>query len=136
MVWTHFAHMDAAITLNTSFVTTKPVLRIQKTFYDSYFGHRRRLVFFLRRHIEIFEIRKVFKQCVSSVMTYECQKRSFNLGLVNKLRVIQRAMEKAMFGVTLRDNIQKENICLSTRVQCASHIMSQRESLPVGGLTT
>ncbi|CAH2235766.1 jg7624 [Pararge aegeria aegeria] len=55
------------------------------------------------------------------------------MGLVRKLRVTQRAMERAMLGVSLRDQIRNEEIRRRTRItdmaqrvaklkgQCAGH---------------
>ena len=46
---------------------------------------------------------KVFDQCVLPVMTYGTETWSLTIGLMNKLKVAQRAMERAMLGVSLRD---------------------------------
>ncbi|CAH2235314.1 jg5884 [Pararge aegeria aegeria] len=38
------------------------------------------------------------------------------MGLIRRLRVTQRAMERAMLGVSLRDQIRNVQICRRTRV--------------------
>ncbi|CAH2244748.1 jg24430 [Pararge aegeria aegeria] len=49
---------------------------------------------------------KVFEQSVLPVMTYGSETWSLTMGLIRRLRVTQRAMEKAMLGVSLRDRIR------------------------------
>ncbi|CAH2217922.1 jg14812 [Pararge aegeria aegeria] len=51
---------------------------------------------------------KVFEQYVLPVMTYGSETRSLTMGLIRRLRVAQRAMERAMLGVSLRDQIRNE----------------------------
>ncbi|CAH2263998.1 jg16391 [Pararge aegeria aegeria] len=41
-------------------------------------------------------------------MTYGSEARSLTMGLIKRLRVTQRGMERAMLGVSLRDQIRKE----------------------------
>ncbi|CAH2222158.1 jg26044 [Pararge aegeria aegeria] len=57
---------------------------------------------------------KVFEQCVLPVMTYGIETWPLTMGLIRRLRVTQRAMERAMLGVSLRDQI--EEIRRRTRV--------------------
>ena len=59
---------------------------------------------------------KVFDQCVLPVMTYGTETWSLTIGLMNKLKVAQRAMERAMLGVSLRDRIRNEEIRKRTKV--------------------
>ncbi|CAH2264014.1 jg16397 [Pararge aegeria aegeria] len=59
---------------------------------------------------------KVFEQCVLPVMTYGSETWSLTMGLIRRLRVTQRAMERAMLGVSLRDLIRNEKIRRRTRV--------------------
>jgi exonuclease III len=59
---------------------------------------------------------KVFDQCVLPVMTYGTETWSLTVGLIKKLKVTQRAMERAMLGVTLRDRIRNEEIRRRTKV--------------------
>ena len=49
-------------------------------------------------------------------MTYGTETWSLTAGLINKLRVTQRAMERAMLGVSLRDKIRNEEIRRRTKV--------------------
>ncbi|KAG7295523.1 hypothetical protein JYU34_004177 [Plutella xylostella] len=48
------------------------------------------------------------------VMTYGAE--TWSLGLLNRLGVTQRAMERAMLGVSLRDRIRNEEIRRRTKV--------------------
>ena len=59
---------------------------------------------------------KVFDQCVLPVMTYGTETWSLTMGLIRKLKVTQRAMERAMLGVSLRDRIRNEEIRRRTKV--------------------
>ncbi|XP_045505544.1 uncharacterized protein LOC123701954 [Colias croceus] len=49
-------------------------------------------------------------------MTYGTETWPLTLGLVHKLSVAQRAMERAMLGVSLRDRIRNEEIRRRTGV--------------------
>ncbi|CAH2238635.1 jg5381 [Pararge aegeria aegeria] len=53
---------------------------------------------------------KVFEQYVLPVMTYGSEKWLITMGLIRRLRVNQRAMERAMLGVSLRDRIKNVEI--------------------------
>ncbi|KAI8431986.1 hypothetical protein MSG28_004515 [Choristoneura fumiferana] len=57
-----------------------------------------------------------FIEFLSLLMTYGSETWCFTLGLINRLRVAQRAMERAMLGVSLRDRIRNEEIRRRTRV--------------------
>ncbi|CAH2218401.1 jg1486 [Pararge aegeria aegeria] len=59
---------------------------------------------------------KVFEQCVLPVMTYKSETWLLTMGLIRRLRITQRAMERAMLGVYLRDQIRNEEIRRRTRV--------------------
>ena len=59
---------------------------------------------------------KVFDQCVLPVMTYGTETWSLTMGLLRKLRITQRAMERAMLGVSLRDRLRNEYIRKRTKV--------------------
>ncbi|CAH2239424.1 jg16849 [Pararge aegeria aegeria] len=59
---------------------------------------------------------KVFEQCVLRVMPYGSETWSLTMGLIRRLRITQRAMERAMLGVSLRDQIRNEEIRRRTRV--------------------
>ena len=59
---------------------------------------------------------KVYDQCVLPVITYGTETWSLTMGLIRKLKVTQRAMERAMLGVSLRDRIRNEDIRKRTKV--------------------
>ncbi|KAI8425160.1 hypothetical protein MSG28_006989 [Choristoneura fumiferana] len=48
--------------------------------------------------------------CVLPVMTYGSETWALTMGLMRKLKVTQRAMERAMLGVSLRDRIRNDDI--------------------------
>ncbi|CAH2217273.1 jg21882 [Pararge aegeria aegeria] len=50
------------------------------------------------------------------MMTYGTETWPLTMGLIRRLRVAQRAMERAMLGVSLRDQIRSEEIRRRTRV--------------------
>ncbi|CAH2232247.1 jg23336 [Pararge aegeria aegeria] len=53
---------------------------------------------------------KVFEQFVLPVMTYGSESWSLTMGPIRRLRVTQRAMERAMVGVFIHDQIRNEVI--------------------------
>ncbi|KAI8440939.1 hypothetical protein MSG28_009236 [Choristoneura fumiferana] len=59
---------------------------------------------------------RVFDQCVLPVMTYGAETWSLTVGLLERLKVTQRAMERAMLGVSLRDRIRNTEIRRRTKV--------------------
>ncbi|CAH2239680.1 jg12456 [Pararge aegeria aegeria] len=59
---------------------------------------------------------KVFDQCVLRVMNFGSKTWSLTMGLIKRLRVTQRAVERAMLGVSLRDQIRNVEICRRTKV--------------------
>ncbi|XP_072938827.1 uncharacterized protein [Epargyreus clarus] len=59
---------------------------------------------------------KMFEQCVLPVMTYGAETWSFTVSLIRRLKVAQRAMERAMLGISLRDRIRNEEIRRRTKV--------------------
>ncbi|CAK1582477.1 unnamed protein product [Parnassius mnemosyne] len=59
---------------------------------------------------------RLYNQCVLPVMTYGTKMWSFTTGRMRKLNVAQRAMERAMLGVSLRDKLRNEGIRSRTRV--------------------
>nr|ADI61818.1 endonuclease-reverse transcriptase [Bombyx mori] len=59
---------------------------------------------------------KVFNQCVLPVMTYGAETWTLTVRLVRQLKVAQRAMERAMLGVSLKDKIRNEIIRPRTKV--------------------
>ncbi|CAH2097257.1 unnamed protein product [Euphydryas editha] len=59
---------------------------------------------------------KVFEQCVLPVLTYGAETWTLTKGLVHRFKVAQRAMERAMLGVSLKDRIRNETIRERTKV--------------------
>jgi endonuclease/exonuclease/phosphatase family metal-dependent hydrolase len=60
--------------------------------------------------------RKVFDSCVLPVLTYGAETLTLTRASSNKLRVAQRAMERCMLGITLRDKKSNEWIRQQTKV--------------------
>ncbi|CAH2248562.1 jg24159 [Pararge aegeria aegeria] len=72
-------------------------------------------------------------------MTYGSETWSLTMGLIRRLRVTQRAMERAMLGVSLRDRIRNVEIRRRTKVtdiaqrvaklkwQWAGHIVRRKD---------
>ncbi|CAG9133694.1 unnamed protein product [Plutella xylostella] len=100
------------------------VIRLGKSNFDKEVARRIQLgwaAFGKLRHIFTENIPQclktnVFNQCVLPVMTYGAETWCFTKGLIHKLRVAQRAMERAMLGVSLRDRIRNEEIRRRTKV--------------------
>lgn len=63
--------------------------------------------------------RKVFDACVLPVMLYGLETVTLTKKSAQRLRVCQRAMERAMLGISLRDRQTNENIRAKTRVSDA-----------------
>ncbi|CAH2217628.1 jg23289 [Pararge aegeria aegeria] len=59
---------------------------------------------------------RICEQCVLPEMTYGSETWSLTMGLIRRRRVTQQAMERAMLGVSLRDQIRNEEIRRRTRV--------------------
>ncbi|CAH2251940.1 jg13823 [Pararge aegeria aegeria] len=55
------------------------------------------------------------------------------MGLIRRLRVTQRAIERAMLGVSLRDQIGNEKIRRRTRVTDIAHRESCEAEVAMGG---
>ena len=60
--------------------------------------------------------RKVFDSCVLPVLTYGAETLTLTRASENKLRVTQRAMERSMLGITLRDKMTNQWIRQQTKV--------------------
>lgn len=75
-----------------------------------------RLKYVFKSDIPISLKRKVYNQCVLPVMTYGAETLTLTKKSANKLRVTQRAMERAILGVSLRDRIPNEIIRQRTGV--------------------
>ena len=60
--------------------------------------------------------RKVFDSCVLPVLTYGGKTLTLTRASENKLRATQRAMERSMLGITLRDKMTNQWIRQQTKV--------------------
>ena len=60
--------------------------------------------------------RKVFDSCVLPVLTYGAETLTLTKASENKLRVTQRAMERSMLGISLRDKMTNQWIRQQTKV--------------------
>src|ERR1700748_2399940 len=58
----------------------------------------------------------VFDTCVLPVLTYEAETLTLTKASENKLRVAQRAMERSMLGISLRDKMTNQWIRQQTKV--------------------
>ncbi|PZC78888.1 hypothetical protein B5X24_HaOG217082 [Helicoverpa armigera] len=58
-------------------------------------------------------------------MNYGTEKRSFTIGLISNGKVAQRAMERAILDVSLRDRIRNEKIRRRTKVTDITHPISK-----------
>jgi hypothetical protein len=67
---------------------------------------------------------KVFNECVLPVMTYGAKTWTLTARLVHKFKVAQRAMDRAMLGVSLRDRILNQVIRQRTKVTDITHHIS------------
>jgi hypothetical protein len=65
---------------------------------------------------------KVFNSCVLPVMTHGTETWPLTMGLIRRLNVTQRALERAMLGVSLRDRIRNDEIRKRTKVDIARRI--------------
>jgi len=59
------------------------------------------------------------------VLTYELETMAITRKFANKLQTIQRAMERAMIGITLRDRIRNEEIRRRTKVTDVLSLVAQ-----------
>ncbi|CAH2269433.1 jg11741 [Pararge aegeria aegeria] len=64
------------------------------------------------------------EQCELLVTTYGSETWSLTVGLIRRLKVTQRAMEKAMLGVSLRDQIRNVQIRRTTVTDVAQRASS------------
>jgi hypothetical protein len=57
-----------------------------------------------------------FNSCLFPVMTYGTETWPLTMGLIRRLNVTQRAMERALLGVFIRDRIRNDEIRKRTKV--------------------
>jgi hypothetical protein len=74
------------------------------------------------------------RACCLPVMTYGTETWPLTMGLIRRLNVTQRAMERAMLGVSLRDWIRNDEIRKRTKVTDIARRIADQDRLR-GGLT-
>jgi hypothetical protein len=78
---------------------------------------------------------KVFNQCVLRGMTYGAETWTLTARLVHKFKVTQRAMERAMLGVSLQDRIRNQMSRQRTKVTDIAHRLSMLKWLWAGHIS-
>jgi hypothetical protein len=71
--------------------------------------------------------KKIYNQCVIPAMTYGCETWKLTKHTENLLRIAQRAMERAMLGITLRDRKRSTWIRAKTRVKDIIQVIKQQK---------
>ena len=72
---------------------------------------------FLDKQLPISLKRKVYDQCILPTVTYGCQTWSLTREILNKLEVSQRAMERKMLNIKLKDKIRNTVIRQRTQIK-------------------
>lgn len=70
---------------------------------------------------------KVFEECITPVFTYGAETMTLTERSAEKLRVAQRAMERAMLGITLRDRRRNEWIRRKTGLKDVVEVITGRK---------
>ena len=81
----------------------------------SCFGRKNKEMF-QDKQLPISLKKQVMDQCILPAMTYGCQTWSLNKQMTNKLRTAQRAMERKMLDLKLKDKIPCSEIRKSTKI--------------------
>lgn len=76
-----------------------------------------KLGYILRSNVPMCLKRKVYNQCILPVQTYGAETLTLTKRSANRLRTTQRAMERAMLGVSLRDHLTNEEVRRRSGVQ-------------------
>lgn len=107
---TSYKYLGHEIRINRDNQTHELMRRIGLTW--AAFGNLRHV---FKADLPICLKRKVFNQCVLPVLTYGAETLTLTKKIVKKIKVAQRAMERSMLGLTLRDHIT--NIELRRRIK-------------------
>lgn len=76
-----------------------------------------RMAYILKNHdVPISLKRKIYNTCILPVATYGLETVTMTHANANKLRVCQRAMERTMLGISLRDRVRNKDIRQRTKV--------------------
>ncbi|CAG9840255.1 unnamed protein product [Diabrotica balteata] len=76
-----------------------------------------------KTNIPIHLKRKAFNQCALPVLTYEAETLTLTKTSAEKLRRIQRKMERSMLGISLRNRIRNEEVYRRTGVETLLNIL-------------
>lgn len=68
------------------------------------------------KDVSIYLKRKVYNSCILPVATYGLETMAITKKSAAKLRVTQKAMERAMLGITLRDKVRNTDIRAKTKI--------------------
>ncbi|XP_037294379.1 uncharacterized protein LOC115454908 [Manduca sexta] len=71
--------------------------------------------------------RRIFEQCVLPVMIYGAETWSLTKQLIHRLQVTQRAMERAMLGISLRDMVHNTEIRKRTSLRDVAEVIARRK---------
>ena len=81
-----------------------------------------KLGFILRnKNIPLHLKKKIFEVCILPVLTYGLETMSLTKRSAQRLQVTQRAMERSMLGVSLRDKIRNETLRSKTKLTDVMH---------------
>lgn len=108
---TSYKYLGHEIRINRDNQTCELLRRVGLTW--AAFGNLRHI---LKSNLPICLKRKVFNQCVLPVLTYGAETLTLTKKAVQKIKVTQRAMERLMLGLTLRDHITNDELRRRTRV--------------------
>ena len=86
---------------------------------------KQRLIF--RSHLPICLKRKVYNQCVIPAMTYGSETWKLTKSLENKLVSAQRAMERSVLGITLRDKRRSTWVREQTKVKDIIEVIKEQK---------
>lgn len=75
-----------------------------------------KLKYVLKSNIPMCLKRKVYNQCILPVLTYGAETLTFTKKTIHKIGVAQRAMERSMLGISLKDRVPNETIRQRTGV--------------------
>ena len=81
----------------------------------SCFGRNREI--FLDKNMPLSLKKQVYDQCILPTMTYGCQTWSLTKNIGNKLKVAQRAMERKILGIKIKDKIPCKTIRQQTHIK-------------------
>ena len=111
-VYVHYKYLGQTTYLKE---TTKEEINCRIRTGWGCFGRNREV--FLDEKLPMSLRRQVFDQCVLPSMAYGCQTWSLSKAMGQKLRKAQRAMERKMLNLKIKDKVPYTEIRKRTRVQ-------------------